>query len=333
MDAQHDDVSDIALFALGSSRPFGERIAQALGLVLARHEERVFEDGEESCRPLSGVRGRDACVVASLYDEPEQSVHDKLCRLLFFCATLRTAGAERVSALVPYLCYGRQDQRSAPRDPVASACLARLLEAAGCDRVIALDVHNLAAYQNAFRCRADHLSACRLFARYFAPLLRVEPVVVVSPDLGGVKRAERFRQTLAVELGREVGLGMLEKQRSGDRLSGHAVVGELAGKNVILFDDMISSGDTLERAARMCRDAGAGKLYAAASHGLLVGAAGTRLAACGLEQLAITDSVAVPSERSAPLTGRLAVLAAAPLFAAALRVIHNGGADSDFLDD
>jgi ribose-phosphate pyrophosphokinase len=155
---------------------------------------------------------------------------------------------------------------------------------------------------------------------------------VASPDLGGVKRAERFRRALAAALGREVALAVMEKHRRDGQLSGSAVVGELAGKTVLLIDDMISSGATLERAAHSCRSAGAGKLYAAATHGLLVGDAGLRLAACGIDRLALTDSVAVPRERTEPLAGRLAVLEGAPLFAAALRVIHNGGAESDFLD-
>ena len=148
---------ELMLFALGASREFGARVAAALDMPLAAHEERAFEDGEHKWRPLVSVRGRDVFVVHSLYGDDAESANDKLCRLLFFIGALKDAAAARVTALVPYLCYARKDRKTKPRDPVTTRYLAALFEAVGTDGIVTLDVHNLAAYQNAFRCRTEHL--------------------------------------------------------------------------------------------------------------------------------------------------------------------------------
>ena len=184
---------DLALFALNTSRDFGEKVSAHLSLPLRAHEERDFEDGEHKARPLVNVRGQDVFVIQSLYSDPHHSVNDKLCRLLFFLGALRDASAARVTAIVPYLCYARKDRQSKPRDPVTTRYIATLFDAMGVDRVVTLDVHNLAAFQNASRSRAEHLEAKKLFVEFFAPLVSQDEVVVVSPDVGGVKRAEDFR--------------------------------------------------------------------------------------------------------------------------------------------
>lgn len=185
------------VFALQASRDFGEKVCAVAGVSLSAHEEREFEDGEHKTRPLVNVRNRDVYVIQSLYGDQQQSVNDKLCRLLFFLGALRDASAGRVTAVVPYLCYARKDRKSKPRDPVTTRYVAALFEAVGTGRVVTLDVHNLAAFQNAFRIRTDHLEARGLFVDHFAPLVQSEEIVVVSPDAGGVKRAEDFRQALS----------------------------------------------------------------------------------------------------------------------------------------
>jgi ribose-phosphate pyrophosphokinase len=131
------------VFALSESRAYGERVAAALGLTLAQHEERTFEDGECKLRPLESVRGRDVCVIQSLYGEPGCTVHDKFLRLLLFIGALKDSAARQLTAVLPYLCYARKDRRTKPRDPVATRHVACLLEAAGADRIVTLDVHNL----------------------------------------------------------------------------------------------------------------------------------------------------------------------------------------------
>ncbi len=324
---------DPALFALGASRPYGERVASALGLPLARHEEREFEDGEHKARPLENVRGRDVYVIHSLYGEPGMSVNDKLVRLLFFIGALKDASAARVTAVCPYLAYARKDRRSKPRDPVSSRYVAQLFEALGCDRMVTLDVHNLAAYQNAFRIPAEHLEARKLFVAWFAARLGDEPIVVVSPDAGGVKRADAVRESLSRALGRPVGSAFMEKRRSEGVVSGEAVVGEVSGMTALVVDDLISGGTTLARAASACKSLGAKRVIAAASHGLFMGEAASVLADPALEKVLVTD--AVPPFRLPPalLQSRVEVLDSAPLFAEAIRRLHEGGSLVELLQD
>lgn len=327
-------VSDIRLFALSESSAFGDRVCETLGVPRASHEERSFEDGEHKIRPLENVRGRDVFVIQSLYDSPEGSVNDKLVRLLFFLGALRDASAARVTAVVPYLCYARKDRKTKTRDPVTTRYVAQMLEAVGTDRVVTMDVHNLAAYQNAFRCRSDHLEAKRLFAEHFAFLLGSDPAVVVSPDIGGVKRAEAFRIYLAEHLeSDDITSAFMEKHRSAGVVSGEAVVGNVEGKAAIIIDDLISTGGTIARTAHACRQRGAGAVYAAATHGLFVGDAGKTLSEAPLEKLVITDTVPPFRIEGEFDPDRLTVLSAAPLFAEAIRRIHGGGSIVELLEE
>jgi ribose-phosphate pyrophosphokinase len=332
IDAGADMASkDFMVFALNGSRPFGEKVAAALDRPLAAHEEREFEDGEHKARPLVSVRGRDVFVIHSLYSDAAQSANDKLCRLLFFLNTLKDASADRVTAIVPYLCYARKDRRTQPRDPVTTRYVAALFEAVGTTRIVTLDVHNLAAFQNAFRCVADHLEAKTLFARHFSELCGGDDLVVVSPDVGGIKRAELFREALAKMAGKAVGAAFMEKRRSGGVVSGETVVGDVSGKVCIVIDDLISTGTTLARAAKACKALGADRVYAAATHGLFVGKAGAVLAGAGFEKTVVTNAVP-PFRLAADLVERhLTVLDVAPLVAKAIERIHTGGSVADLL--
>ncbi len=322
---------EMTVFALEATREFGARVAHAMGVPLAPHEERAFEDGEHKTRPLVSVRGRDVFVVHSLCSDDRESANDKLCRLLFFIGALKDAAAAKVTALVPYLCYARKDRKTKPRDPVTTRYVAALFEAVGTDRVMTIDVHNLAAYQNAFRCGTEHLEARRLFADYLAPRLRDAAVVVVSPDVGGVKRAEAFRETLARALGRDVPLAVMEKTRSAGVVSGEALVGDVDGRVAILVDDLISTGTTLARAASACRARGAARVVAAATHGLFTGDANARLAEPALEELVVTDTVSSFRLTEPAVRRKLVTLEAAPLFAEAARRMHDGGSIVDLL--
>lgn len=313
------------LFALNASRDFGERIAGALSIPLSPHEEREFEDGEHKARPLCSVRERDVFVVHSLYGDASGSVNDKLCRLLFFLGALRDAAAGRVTAVIPYLCYARKDRKTKSRDPVTTRYVAQLLEAVGADRVVTMEVHNLAAFQNAFRIRTEHLESTRLFVEYCAAGFRDTPPVVMSPDVGGIKRAKAFAEALSRRLGRPLATAFMEKQRSGGVVSGEQMVGDIGGKPVVIIDDLISSGTTLARAAAACCQRGAGRIEALATHGLFVRDAEPVLAQSALEKIVVTNSVP-PFRLSEPFVrSRLVVVDAAPLFAAAIRRISEGG--------
>src|SRR6516164_6346794 len=180
------------LFALQATADLGKALAHELGCNLAAHEERAFEDGEHKVRPLDTVSGTDVYVVQSLHSGPTQSANDKLCRLLFFIGALKDAGAARVTAVVPYLSYARKDRRTKPGDPVTTRYVASLFEAVGTDVIVTLEVHNPAAFENAFRCPTVALTAAPLFVEYCRALSQnlnentYVSLCVVSPDPGDV---------------------------------------------------------------------------------------------------------------------------------------------------
>ena len=323
---------DLILFALESSRVLAEKVSAELGIPLGEHEERDFEDGEHKTRPLENVRGQDVFVLHSLHGDGSQNVNDKLCRLLFFIGTLKDAAADRVTAVVPYLGYARKDRKTKPRDPVTTRYVAMLFEAVGVDRVVTLEVHNLAAFQNSFRCATDHLDCARLFAGYFAALLAEQEAVVVSPDAGGVKRAERFREALARALDRDVTSAFVEKYRSWGVVTGGTVVGGVKDRAAVIIDDLISTGTTMARAAKACRELGATKVFAAAAHGLFVGEASRIVMDPALERVVTTDSV--PPFRLDLMVAKqkLVVLESAPLLAGAIKRIHEGGSIVELLE-
>lgn len=319
------------LFALDASRDFGAAVSRELGIALCAHEEREFEDGEHKTRSLVNVRGRAVYVIQSLYGDAQQSVNDKLCRLLFFLGALKDASAARVTAVVPYLGYARKDRKTKARDPVTTRYVAMLFEAIGTDCVVTLDVHNLAAYQNAFRCRAENLDANSLFVEYLVPLLRDVEIVVVSPDAGGIKRADALRQRLAAAMNRPVAAAFAEKYRSGGVVSGEALVGDVKGKVAVIIDDLISAGNTIARAARACRNHGATRVLGVASHGVFAEAANTVLGECDLERIVVTDTIPPLRVTDPRLKSRLKQLSVAPLFAEAIRRLHAGGSIVELL--
>lgn len=325
--------TELSLFAINASRDLGEKVASELGVSLSQHEERDFVDGEHKSRPLENIRGRDVFVFHSLYSDRQQSVNDKLVRLLLFLGAVRDASAARVTAVIPYLCYSRKDRKTKSRDPVSTRYIAAMLEAVGIDSLVTLDVHNLAAYQNAYRIRAEHLEASKLFIEHFATQIIDEPVVVISPDVGGVKRAELFRQALETRLGRPIDGGFMEKQRSAGLVSGDKLVADVKDRAVIVIDDLISSGGTIARTVKSCSEAGAVRIFAAASHGLFVSDANKVLADPALDQLIITDTLPPFRLVSEAIRNKLVVLKSASLFAGAIRCIHEGGSIVELLEN
>jgi ribose-phosphate pyrophosphokinase len=322
----------LQLFVLNASRRLGEEIARRLDVEPARHEERDFEDGEHKARPLESVRGRDVYVLQSLYGDADQSANDKLVRLLFFIGAVKDAGADRVTAVMPYLCYARKDRRTKPRDPVSSRYVAALLESMGVDRIVTLDVHNLAAYENAFRIEVEHLEARPLFVDYFAAQVGNNEVAVASPDVGGVKRAEAFREALEHRLGRPLQRAFMEKRRSEGIVSGDLLVGRVAGLDVIVVDDLVSSGTTLHRAVRACRAHGAKRIFAAATHGLFTAKAAELLSEAALDMLVVTDTVPPFRLPEAMVKTRLRVVSCVPLIAEAIRRLHSNGSITELSD-
>lgn len=312
------------LFSLDSDATFAHALSAALAVPLAPHEDRSFEDGEHKLRPLVDPRGRDAYVVHSLHGGPVDSPHDKLCHLLLFMATLREHGVARVTAVVPYLAYARKDRQTKPFDPVTLRYVAQLFEAVGTAQLIVLEAHNVAAFQNAFRCTTQHLEAHRVFDALVPKLVGEGPLAVASPDPGGVKRAQLWRESLEHALQRHVGFAMVDKRRSAGVVSSdNLVAGDVRDNTVLLLDDLVASGETMRRAAAALRLAGAREVLAFAAHGLFTGQAGEVLGDDSIASIVVTDSV--PAFRLPPaaaVRSKLVMASAAPLFARAVSASH-----------
>ena len=315
------------LYSLDTDATFARALAANLGVTLAPHENRSFEDGEHKLRPLLDPRGSDAFVIHSLHGDLEHSPHDKLCQLLMFIATLREHGAARVTAVVPYLAYARKDRQTKPFDPVTLRYVAQLFDAVGTAQLIVLEAHNVAAFQNAFRCMTLHLEAHRAFDQLACELVGHGALAVASPDPGGVKRAQLWRESLEKTLLRPVGFAMVDKRRSAGIVSSeNLVAGDVGGMTVLLIDDLIASGDTMRRAAVALRRSGALEVVACAAHGLFTGPAADALADDSIAKIVVTDSV--PPFRlplASKVRSKLSISSAAPLFALAIKACHGAG--------
>lgn len=308
------------IFSLDGGTDLARALSTRLAQPLSDVEERAFDDGEHKWRPLCDPRAHHVFVLASLHGRPGASPHDALCRLLMFIGTLRDHGAARITALVPYLAYARKDRRTQPFDPLALRYVAQLFEAVGTDDLVVLEAHNLAALQNAFRVPTQHIEAHLAFGTLARAIVGEGPCAVASPDPGGVKRAQLWREALEAELSQPMGFAMVDKRRSAGRVSGgHLVAGDVEGSTVLLLDDLIASGETMVRAATALRLAGAREVVAFAAHGLFTGDACRVLGDPAIGRVVVTNSVPsfrVPADSA--LAGKLTVVSVAALFAQAV---------------
>ena len=316
---------DMKLFALPPDDELGEAVADKMGITQADIKARDFADGEHKIRSMEGVNGKDVYVLHSLYSDLEQSVNDKLVKLIFFLGSLKDAGAQRVTAVIPFLAYARKDRKTKSRDPLNTQYLARMIESVGTDRVVTLDVHNLQAYQNAFRIKNEHLQAQSLFAGYIKDKRPTDKLAIMSPDAGGVKRANALKEQLQAELQQEIPLIFMEKERSMGEVSGEALVGQVGGRDVVIIDDMISTGTTLGRAARACKDGGAKSVCAMATHGLFVKTAGDVLSVPELEEIVVCNSIPPFRLQNTEVERKLRVLDISGLLSHAISTLHQGG--------
>jgi len=207
-----------------------------------------------------------------------------------------------------------------------------MLEVAGADAVLTLDVHNLAAYQNAFRCPAWHLDTRRLFVDHLCQTLGTGALVVASPDVGGVKRAQLFRETLISSTSRTVGFAFMEKRRTGGILSGSMVVGDAGDATVLIVDDMIASGGTMARAADAFLAQGARRVLCVATHGLFVGEAARVVEQCKVDRWIVTNTIPPFRLPTDLVAARLEIISVAPLFGDAIRCLHEAGSLEDLLE-
>ena len=329
------------LFGLRGSEEFARQVASFLDVPVARHVERRFDDGETYVKSDENVRSCDVYVIDSLYSDGEMSAGEKLSTLLIFLGSLKDASAGRITVVAPYLAFARQDRKTESRAPITTKYVATLLEAAGADRLLTMDVHNLSSFQNAFRIPADNLEARTLFVDFLTGLdreghptggahLEAPPdLVVVSPDSGGMSRARRFREGLEKRTNRfnQIDLAYFDKERSTSGVSGSKIVGDVKGRPAIVLDDMIASAGTIKAAGEAIERHGGTVWAACATHGLFIGDAKENLA--GVPRLVITDTI--PPFRLGARDG-LHVIPTAKFFALAIGRTHkDGGSISQLL--
>jgi ribose-phosphate pyrophosphokinase len=301
-------------------RELGARIADKLGVDLAPVTTKTFANGEVYCRYQESVRGADVFIVQPMCGNPEEGLtaNDALMELLFMVDAAVGGSAHRVIAVAPWYGYSRQDKKSAPREPISARLVARMLESAGIDRLLTMDLH-AGQIQGFFQKPCDHMTAMFILTQYFGDL-GLGDLVVVAPDAGRVKLNKRFAAKMGADL------AILNKERPAQQVAEiNYVIGDVRGKTAVIVDDIIGTAGTLKAAADAVLDAGASRVYAAATHGLFSGDAFENLAAAGFEQVVVTDTV--PLRAGAP--DNIKVLSCADLLTSSIRQIFTDGSVSD----
>lgn len=302
---------DIKIFSANSNRLLAKQIAGNLGLPVGKAQVSTFSDGEISVSIGESVRGSDVFVVQSL----SAPVNNHLMELLIMMDAFKRASAARITAVIPYLGYARQDRKSKARDPISAKLVADLITTAGADRVLTMDMH-APQIQGFFNIPVDHLVGAPLLAAYFKKKLAEEPddYIVVSPDLGSVTRARNFAARL------DCPLAIIDKRRQQANVCEVMnIIGDVKGKKVILVDDMIDTAGTLcNAAAALMEQGGAKSVTAAATHAVLSGPAIERLKDSALESVVLLDTIELPAEKR---LDSFTILPVAPVFSEAIRRI------------
>ena len=304
-------MDDLAVFAGSANRPLAEKIAEYLGISLGCANIIRFPDGEILVKLEEDVRGRDVFIVQPTCAPTNESLMELL--ILIDCA--RRASAERITAVVPYYGYARQDRKDEGRTPITAKLVANLITTAGADRMLTIDLH-AGQIQGFFDIPVDNLYAEPVHSRYFRQF-EWDNLVLVSPDPGNAKRARAYAQRLGGDL------AIVDKRRvSGDTVEHGYLIGDVTGKTVLMMDDMITTGGTICGAARICKDAGAEHILIGATHGVLVGNFGANLANAPIDEVVLTDTIPVPREKLDAI-GKVKVLTMAPMMGEAIHRIHS----------
>jgi ribose-phosphate pyrophosphokinase len=324
-------MNDLRLFGMNATKKFAQQVADYLDVELSKHKEEYFPDHEPYVRSDVNVRGCDVYVIQSLYTDSTETVADKFIKLLFFIGSLYDASAARVTAIIPYLAFSRQDRKVSSRELIATKYVAKLLEAVNTDRLLTIDVHNLSALQNSYRIPTDNLEAKNLIVEYVLDKYKDDPenLVVLSPDSGGMGRAKRFRNSLAEKLKVEVGLAYLDKTHTGRIIQGINIIGNVEKKSVIIIDDMISSGSTIVECKKAISSHGGTLWGACCTHGLFSGNANENLSS--IDRIVVTDTIE-PCGVNEENRKKLHIINTTKLFGQAIRRTHDqGGSISDLL--
>ncbi|UCF21615.1 MAG: ribose-phosphate pyrophosphokinase [Gemmatimonadota bacterium] len=308
---------EMMLLSGTANRPLAENIARKLGVGLCGVTIKRFADGEIFVRIDENVRGRDAFII-----QPTAPPAENIVELLLLIDAAKRASAARVTAVVPYYGYGRQDRKDQPRVAIGAKLMANLIATAGADRLVSVDFHQH-QLQAFFDIPVDHLYALPVFVDHFRRR-NLSPLVVVASDVGAAKMARGYARRLGGEI------AMIDKRRPAHNVAEVVnVVGEVEGKNCLIPDDMIDTGGTMAEAVKAIKEHGAKEIYVCATHALLSGPAVERLSNLPVSEVMLTDTVVVPEEKHWPA---LQILSVAGLLARAIRYIHDNESVSSLFE-
>ncbi len=299
----------LSIFGGNSNVKLLEEICKLLRIKQGNASVGRFTDGEIQIKVNENVRGNDVFVMQST----SFPANDNLVELLILIDALKRASADRITAVLPYFGYARQDRKDQPRVPITAKLIANLLSRAGASRVLTVDLH-AGQIQGFFDIPLDHLYAINTFVEYFEKK-HVENLVVVSPDVGGIKMARAYSKRLKADL------AIVDKRRINDRQAEVMnIMGEVSGKNVVIVDDIVATAGSLVEAASALKNAGAKDIYATITHPVLCGPAVERITASPLKELVVTDTIPIEESK---MIGKIKVLSLAPLLASAIKRIHD----------
>ncbi len=305
--------SNIKIFSCNANRELAEEMAQCLGLKLGQAEVSHFSDGEISVKIDETIRGADVYIVQST----SYPVNDNLMELLIMIDAMKRASAGRITAVMPYYGYARQDRKARARDPISAKLVANILTIAGADRVLTMDLH-CAQIQGFFDIPVDHLVGAPLLTNYYHDKYgeSINEFVAVSPDLGSVGRTRSFATRL------DIPLAIIDKRRPKANVSEIMnIIGNVEGKRVILVDDMIDTAGTITNAANALKERGAIEVDACCTHAVLSGPAIERIEKSAISELLVLNTIKLPPEKS---ISKIKVLSVAKIFAEAINRIHEG---------
>ncbi|OHB61419.1 MAG: ribose-phosphate pyrophosphokinase [Planctomycetes bacterium RBG_13_50_24] len=305
----------------GTSNPvLAGDVCKYLGIPLGGAKIERFPDGEKAVRVEDDVRGRDCYVVQSTCDP----VDEHLIELLIFLDCLRRASASRITAVIPYFGYARQDRKDEGRVPITAKLVANMITTAGASRVLAIDLH-AHQLQGFFDIPVDHLAGELVLSKYFRDL-KIDKLTVVSPDVGNMKTASRY----ATHLGGE--LAIVHKRRlSGSKVEAQEIIGEVSGRNILMCDDIIATAGTVCSAASLVKERGADKVYIGATHGVFAPQALERLSKAPVDQVVVTDTI--PLKNKSKKISRIKVLSVASMLGEAIKRIHRNESVSNLFNN
>ena len=301
----------LKLFSLNANIPLAQEVAKSLGIELSKCSVKKFSDGEVSINIEESVRGCEVFVIQSTSDP----VNDNLMTLLIMIDALRRASVDTINVVIPYYGYARQDRKARSREPITAKLIANLLQVAGADRIIALDLHAL-QIQGFFDIPVDHLMAAPIIANYFKKKIPdMEDVVVVSPDHGGVTRARKLADALNTPI------AIIDKRRPKPNVAEVMnIVGNIEGKTCILIDDIIDTAGTITLGAKALKERGAKEVYASCSHAVLSGQALERIEDSPIKELVYANTIHIPEEKK---LDKMVPLCVGDLIAKAIYRIHH----------